>query len=324
MTFIQTVQGKIEPSLLGVTDCHNHLFITGGMPVKHYPDFLLNDFERIAADTTLFRSAGGNAIVEMSPIDWGRDAAAMVRLSRTTGIHIIAATGFHKLFYYPDYHWLFSYSEEDILNLVIAELIDGMDLNNYSGPLVRRSEARAGVIKVGTQTGTFSPTEKKLLRVAAQAHLLTGAPILTHSDEGALAVEQVDFLAQMGVPTSAIGISHLDRRLDTAYHIEIAERGALLEYDAMTRTGKNLDKATLELLLRMIQAGHVESILLGGDISRQGYWKSYGGGPGLDFIVEGFRQQLSAAGVSNVDLQKLYVENPRRFLTWREPAITSD
>jgi len=313
---IQTVLGRIDASTLGVTDCHDHLFINGGMPVVHYPDFRLNDFDRICTEVEQFRHAGGSAIVEMSPIDWGRDSESMIRLSAKSGVQVISATGFHKLFYYSDIHWVYSYSEEQLINLVVAELTDGLDIHNYSGPIVERSSARAGIIKVGTQTGRFSPTEEKLLRVAARSHLLTGAPILTHTDEGALALEQVRFLTDLGVPAGCLGLSHVDRRTDLGFQVELAATGVFLEYDAMPRVAKGFDRSSLQLILSMVEKGFASNLLLGSDISRQGYWKSYGGQPGLAFLVSDFRHQLARAGLSGAILDTIYVENPQRFLSW--------
>jgi predicted metal-dependent phosphotriesterase family hydrolase len=318
MSFISTVTGRIDPAQLGPTDCHDHLFIRGGMPVLRYPDFRLDDYDKIRADTAEFHVAGGRAIIEMSPIDWGRDAMSMARLSRETGVHIIAATGFHKLFYYSDIHWVYAYREQQIARLIAAEIIEGMDTHEYAGPIVERTDARAGVIKVGTQTDHFSPTEEKLLSAVAAAHHATGAPILTHTDEGALAMEQVDRLIGYGVPANCIGLSHMDRRLDLGLHTELAARGVFLEYDALTRVTKGFDHSTLTLVLGMVEAGHGSQVLLGGDISRQGYWTSYGGAPGLAFLVGEFRRRLAAAGLTAAQIGALYEGNPRAFLTFAE------
>lgn len=312
----QTVLGMVPADDLGVTDSHDHLFIRGGMPVFHYPDFRLCEYDRITAEVSEFREAGGRTIVEMSPIDWGRDAEAMVRLSRQTGVSVISATGFHKPFYYPDIHWIYSYTEQQLVDLVVAELMEGLDVHNYSGPIVERSSARAGVIKVGTQVNRFSAVEEKLLHVVAQCHLLTGAPILTHTDEGALALEQVRYLSDLGVPSDCLGLSHVDRRTDLGFQEELASTGVFLEYDAMPRISKGFDVSTLQLILRMAEKGFASNLLLGSDISRQGYWKSYGGSPGLAFLVAGFRLRLREAGMSDELLNAIYVENPRRFLSW--------
>ena len=66
-------------------------------------------------------------------------------------------------------------------------------------------------------------------------------------------------------------------------------------------------------------AGAVLGIgLLGGDISRQGYWPSYGGGPGLVFLVDEFRRRLREAGLGPEQVDALYEGNPRAFLRFAE------
>lgn len=317
MGHVRTVLGDLDPTELGATDCHDHLFIAGGAPVRVYPDFLLNDYEKGRQDIDAYVRAGGHAIVEMSPIDWGRDAKNLVRVSAETGLSIIAATGFHKVTYYDDIHWIHQYSEEQLIELLCAELRIGLDLYNYSGPIVERIDARAGVIKVGTRAESFSATEKKLLRAAAAAHLETGAPIVTHTEEGARALDQVSFLQAEGVQPQHIALSHMDRMPDLSYQREVAATGAFLVYDGLTRVARGMHTITRDLVVQMCSEGFAERLLLGGDISRQGYWRSWGGEPGLEFVVGGFRTMLAEAGIPLPTVDQIYVGNPRRLLTWR-------
>lgn len=316
MKYIHTILGRLASDQLGLTDCHNHLFIEGGIPVLHFPDFRLIDYGRIKEDCITFMGKGGKAIVEMSPIDWGRNISLMIQLAQELGLHIISATGFHKVFYYSDIHWIYKYSEDELVKLIYDELMEGIDIYNYSGPIVKRTTATAGVIKVGTQTGSFSKIEEKLLSVVARVHQITGAPIITHTDEGALALEQINYLSKLGVSPTSIGISHIDRHQDLSYHKDVASTGAYLEYDALTRVNKGYDNTTLKLIISMVEAGFKNNIILGGDISRQSYWKSYGGEPGLDFLAGEFRNRLFASGLTENDINCLYVNNPRSLLAW--------
>lgn len=315
-TGIHTVLGVVDASAIGSTDCHAHLFIRGGLPVLQYPDFRLVDEPRITGEVREFLAAGGCTLVEMSPIDWGRDARSLARLAQSTGVQIVAATGFHKLSYYDDIHWLHAYSEEQLVGLIVAELLEGLDAHAYSGPIVERTAARAGVIKVGTMTGRFSPVEEKLLNVVAEAHRRTNAPIITHTDEGALALEQVRYLTDLGVAPGRLALSHVDRRVDPAFHGELAASGVFLEYDSLTRCGKGLDATVVGLVRQMVDGGWAGSVLLGSDISRQGYWRHYGGGPGLSFLPGAFREQLGRAGLEGTVLERIYVDNPRALLQW--------
>ena len=74
---IRTVLGDISPAALGICSAHEHLL---GRP--HDPaadeDLCLTDERAAAAELAGFFAAGGRALVEMSPADYGRDAAGMV------------------------------------------------------------------------------------------------------------------------------------------------------------------------------------------------------------------------------------------------------
>src|SRR6266404_220161 len=306
--YIHTILGPIPAEALGPTDSHDHLFIGEGLAVRQKPDFLLDDFGRIAHDARLFKTAGGNGVIEMSPMDWGRDPEKMSRLAREIGIHVIAVTGFHKISYYPSAHWIYSDSEDALVDFVCAELRVGLRLPSWD--MSRRlSEGCAGAIKVGTGKGCFNSTEEKLLRVAATAHRRTGAPIITHTDKGELALQQVEFLMAHGVQPHRIALSHVDRRPDFGFQKELASVGVFLEYDGLTRTDRGLDSVTQQLILKMLSAGYLDRVLLGGDLSRQRYWRGYGGKPGLDFLMGGFRKTLLQMGVPSDAVELMYTLN---------------
>ena len=56
-------------------------------------------------------------------------------------------------------------------------------------------------------------------------------------------------------------------------------------------------------------------IQLGNDLGRPSYWRSYGGGPGLDFILTQFVPRLLSQGIEQHFIDEMLINNPRRFLT---------
>ena len=64
---------------------------------------------------------------------------------------------------------------------------------------MERTEHRAGVIKVASGTHPLDDHETRVFTAAALAHRRTGAPILTHTEQGAGALEQVTFFQEHGV-----------------------------------------------------------------------------------------------------------------------------
>ena len=180
MTFVRTVLGDIAPEELGVTYSHEHLIIDGGRPVLLEPEFDL-------------------AVVDAMPCDAGRNAAMLAGIARRTGINIVAPTGLHHDRYYGPAHWSHRVSVEELADLFTADITDGIDAYDYSGPVVRRTPFRAGVIKVAGSEDGLSPRDRRVFEAAAETHRRTGAPILTHCEHGTGALEQVRFLGEHGV-----------------------------------------------------------------------------------------------------------------------------
>ncbi|NJK46599.1 MAG: hypothetical protein HC933_22215, partial [Pleurocapsa sp. SU_196_0] len=93
--FIRTVLGDINSDSLGVTLGHDHLYT---LPPEDVTDLDLRMDSEEAAIRELedFRRAGGGGVVEMTTVDYGRDGAALARVSRASGVHVVATTGFNK------------------------------------------------------------------------------------------------------------------------------------------------------------------------------------------------------------------------------------
>lgn len=317
MAMVRTVLGDVPAASLGPTNVHDHLLIRAGVGTLRDPDLHLDSVEKACEELLLFRAAGGSALVDMMPVGTGRDAAGLVEVSRRTGVHVIAASGFHQALYYTADHWIYHYSVEQIAELFVADITIGMDRHDYGGPIVERLAAKAGVLKGATDRHLFRPIYKKLFEAVAIAHRLSGAPISTHTTSGTLALEQIEFLGRHGVPPGAIVIGHIDRNLDFGYHRAIVETGACLGYDGPSRVQYATDEAIAALIARLVEAGYGDRVLLGNDLAKRSYRVSYGGGPGLGYLLNAFVPQLSAAGLDKGAIRRILVENPARALALR-------
>jgi len=312
MTFVRTVLGDIQPTSLGITNAHEHLVITGGLIVMQHPDYRLNNTERAVEEVLDFSSAGGKAIVEATPCGIGRDPNALLEISQKTGVHVIAATGVHRESYYLDTHWRFHYTIDEIAALWQAEIEQGMELSGYEGPIVKRSAARAGIIKIGTDYQNIASATRKAAEAAAVVHHRTGAPILTHSEQGTMMLEQVEMFGAFGVRPDHIIISHGDRNPDWFVHRDVAQTGAFIQYDGMGRIKYFPESTVVELIRKMFELSVGSQILLGGDNARRSYWKSYGGGPGMAYIQRTFLPRLQREGFSNEHIEQLSTRNAAR------------
>ena len=94
---IQTVLGEISADELGVTYCHDHLFFMPPEPFASLDtDLRLDSVEAAIKELKSFKGAGGNAFVEMTTTEMGRDPQKMKTISQAAGVHVIAATGYNK------------------------------------------------------------------------------------------------------------------------------------------------------------------------------------------------------------------------------------
>ena len=73
MTFVRTIRGDIAPEEMGTTNAHDHLIRSGGGEVMHDPDHLLDSVDKAVEEAARFLGAGGTTIVDMCPVDCGRD-----------------------------------------------------------------------------------------------------------------------------------------------------------------------------------------------------------------------------------------------------------
>ena len=309
MTFVRTVLGDIDPGDLGVTYAHEHLVIDGGRPVEMSPDFLLADVGRLTDELRAGAAAGLQAAVDMMPADCGRNPAKLAELSRRSGVHLVAATGLHHERFYGPSHWSLRASEDELADLFVADLEDGIDERDYGGPIVRRTEIRAGIIKVAGSQGGPSERDAPIVRAAAAAHARTGAPIQTHCENGTGALEQVRLLVDAGMPADRISLSHVDKVVDRAYHRELFASGAYAVYDQAFRWGDR-ENGTLQLLEWAAEDGLLGQVMLGMDAARQGYYASFGGSPGLPYLLGEFSRAMKERGLDEAVRRALFVENP--------------
>jgi len=311
VSFVRTVLGDLPASELGWCYAHEHIIIDDSVATLRFPDFHLPSVENGVAELRRFRRDGGSAMVDSMPCDAGRNVGKLAEISRRSGVHIVCPTGLHLAKYYDDGHWGNRLSLETLAGLFVADIEDGIDRFDYGAPVVERTPHRAGVIKVAGGLEKLDDREGRAFRAAAAAARRTGCPILTHCEQGTAALEQVEVFRAAGVPLEHVVLSHTDRKPDPAYHREVLQSGVNLEYDSAFRWKDRQDNPTLDLLRKLFPE-FPSQLMLGMDAARPAYWKSYGGAPGLSFLLTDFAAALRAAGFTGEDLERIFVANPAR------------
>lgn len=295
---IRTVLGDIAPETAGVVDSHDHLFLSTPLLQGEALDDV-DDAETQARD---FARLGGGTIIQWTPRGLGRDLAALRRVSAQTGVHVVAATGRHRLALYDPMSPEPGRTIDDLTRVFVADI----------------EEQRCGFVKVGVGESTVSPEEDDTLRAAAAAHHATGAPVAVHLEGGSASAAVLDRLAGLGVSTRSIVLGHLGRNPDASQVVEAARSGAWICLDGPSPRHPTTHGQLGDLVGLLISEGHGSQLLLGADTttasSRRG---SPPVGPSalLHETVPRLADDLGHAAISEI-----MCANPARAWTLRGPT----
>lgn len=302
-----TVGGPIDAHLLGVTDAHDHLFLSS--PALAGQEF--DDADKAIEEVLDAKSTGVASIVEVTPIGLGRRPELMRRVSEATGVNVIAATGFHRDAHYRAGHWVFDASVDVLRDRMVTDIERGMHPTDWDDPSLPLDIARAGVIKMGASYQRISKSETRRLEAAAAAALQTGVAILCHTEVGTAGDEIIDICARAGLPPSRLMLAHLDRNPDPELHSDLAARGIYLEYDTAGRIKYRPDSDLLRLISEVVGAGFGDRVLLGLDLGRRDYFRAYDGGPGMRYLMSVFVPRLERR-IGAAQVRRILVDNPAR------------
>ena len=311
---IATVTGPVTPDSVDYIDAHEHL-------VAHVPedvvagdaDLALDQPEHVRLDLDVLQAQRRALIVEMTTVDYGRDAAALRSLSQRTGVRVVSATGFNVGRYCRPF--CEGRDPDEIAAIEIADITTGAD----------RTDVRCGAVKFGTSQDRVDPWEEIAARAAARTHRATGCPILTHTQAGTMAEHQLALLADEGIDPSAVTLGHMDRNPDLALHHRLAATGAFLSYDQLPKPKYATEGPAIQLILELAKTSLHRQIVVGGDFARRSLFTGYGGTPGLSYLPTIFAQRLlDAANRAGLDGPHIVADvlqrNPRRALRFRPIA----
>jgi len=304
---VETVQGPLPHTSLGITDAHNHAWI--GRVSGAAPDSpLLDDFDLILRELRHYYEAGGRTILDCQPGGCGRDGNELLRLSQQSRVNLISCTGFHRRRYYvPDY-WLWSAADTTVGEHLLSELQDSLDETRESTRPVR-----AGFIKIALE-GRWADCPRAALSGTAHAAREAGVMIEIHTEKGQLAEKICAYFLDAGLSPHQLVLCHMDKRPDFPLHRALANLDVLLEYDTFFRPKYDPATNLWPLLEAMVQAGFANRIALATDMADAEIYHTNGGGPGLAGLPKEIRSQLRQRGFAEDEQTQLLGGNIARRL----------
>lgn len=257
-------------------------------------DWMTDELQAAAKD-------GVGAVVDGGHADMGTDVEFLRLLSKRSGMPIIKGGGYYRQLTYPP----------RIAKTSEAELVE---------ELVRHArDQRWGAFgEIGT-SDEITPDERKMLRAVGKAHVRTGLPIFSHTANGKAAMQQLDIFEAEGVDFDHLVIGHMCCYFDPnpwrEVHTAIARRGAYVGFDRVGGEQAAADRPRVEMVMAFLEGGHERRALLSSDFSFQTSSKR-GGGGGVARAVTKFVPMLRERGATDEVLQRILVDNPRRFLSF--------
>jgi len=350
---VMTVLGEIDASELGVVLPHEHLVADlGGQWEMPAGDAELRDALRPLGPEILARSqarpahyravlgvhdplaaveelgpfveAGGGTVVDLTPAGLGRDPTALAAISRLARVHVVMGCGEYVARSHAGY--VDVCSSEQIRDVLLAEIEHG----------VGHTGVRPGIIGEIGSGNPLTDGERKVLRAAAMAQQETGLALNIHRTvfpELFAALEALDLVTAQGVDPERVVMSHCDERPEPEFALQVGARGAWIELDTFGMehwaanwrhpsgpVRRSYDPDRIEILLRVLEAGYLDRVLISQDVCMQTMLLRHGGG-GYAHIDTDIVERLLDAGVSRDAIDHIRIANPRRMLTGEESPV---
>jgi len=320
MAKINSVLGPIDTADLGFTLMHEHFMVVNPAMRLAFPDWI--NRETIIANTVkelkIAKDNGVQTVVEVTPINLGRDIHLIREVAEKADIQTIVSTGF----YYTEDPFFSYWSTDKLVEKLLPEIQKG----------IQGTEIKAGIIKCGTGKLGVTQTNRKLLEMASRLHLATGLPITTHTEPSKRnGLDQLDVFEAENVDLSRVIIGHCDDAFNLNYIEELMNRGCYICFDRFgMREILPSDDERIECLLRLLEMGYENKIVVSHDCSNHNDmapidefheaktnilpdWRFY-------HLPRDVIPILREKGVKDKQIQMMTVENPKKIFENRRPS----
>jgi phosphotriesterase-related protein len=314
---VETVRGPVEAERLGRTLPHEHIFILGQETLANFNHRWGEawwDEERGVAGAVAklqrVRAAGIETLVDPTAVGLGRDIRRIQRVNEHVDLNIVVCTGVYAFMELPQF--LRYRTLEALAELFVHELTEGID----------DTGVKAAFIKCAVEEHGLVGDVPRILAAVAAAAIETGAPVMVHTNGAAQSgLVALETLTSKGVPTEKLVIAHVGDSNDLDYIRRLASSGAFLGWDRFNIEHFNPDAKRIETVCAALAQGSV-------DLDQLHF--SHDGATFHDFMVGDpmfageeadylhlsnvILPQLRERGVSDADIDRIMVDNPRRWL----------
>lgn len=301
--YVMTVLGPIDPEDLGICLSHVQVIANGDMEIIVDPEHPLDHRHPAAEALESFALAGGRSVVDASTADSGRNISALSALAQHIPVHVIATTG--RLNHFP---FVDALDASAMVQQFVKELASGVD----------DSAARAGIISIGIHGAGIDDIQAVSLGAAANAHLVTGAPIAVRTENAVQAEDVLDVLEREGATTARVILQQLDLEPDIETVMRLADRGAWCSIDCVGAADSAADKARARRIVALLDAGFGSRILLS-QVQEPPAVPAVASAR-LTYLLDWFTLALMEAGVNAAMVRSMLVDNPRQALAVIPPG----
>jgi phosphotriesterase-related protein len=295
-----TTLGPLSAGQLGAILPHEHVFVD--LRTWDQPGYAQADPAAVVAlmapQLERAREAGVTAIVEASTVGVGRRADIDRAVSSASDFPLVLPTGVYREPWIPP--WVHRAAEDDLERWMRGELENQIE----------SSGVQAGWIKLSAGDDGLTATETKVLRAAARAAAATNSVIGSHTVRGRVVCDQLDIIEAAGGASDRFIWIHTQAEPDLAIHLDVARRGAWIEYDAIGSDDFD-DRFFVDRIQQVVDAGLADHLLLSQDRGMYDPAQAGGGTPRpYTYLSEMFLPKLRSAGLDEPTITQLTGTNP--------------
>ncbi|MEV3979341.1 phosphotriesterase-related protein [Nonomuraea sp. NPDC049758] len=325
MPTVETVRGPIDVERLGQTLMHEHVFVVAAEHVDNYGQGAWWDEEFRVADAIAKLGAvaakGVRTIVDPTVWGLGRHIPRIQRVAaEVPGLNIVVATGLYAFEELPHQYehrgpGLFLDMPDPMIDDFVRDLTEG----------IADTGVKAALLKCVVEHKGLTPGVERICRAVARAHVLTGAPIIVHTNaftqSGLLAL---DLFAKEGVNLEKVVVGHAGDSNDLDYLMRLADTGATLGMDRFGLDVYNPTEQRVATIAALCRRGYADRMVLSHDTA---CFMDYFGGAWdearntlapnwrYDHIHDDVLAALLGSGVTDDQIEQMLVFNPRRYFS---------